>query len=237
MAESAAVVKTKMKREGLALVTPLEERVKALEIKTAEDYLEADEILTSVRQARAKWEAKYYTSILVPMRKALDAGYALNREVDGPLEAMEKAVKLEMKDYKLLEAKQQREADEARARETARLQQAAAVKQAAEDNAKTTAMRNKLRAAREKLEEEAAEVEETAPIAAPVKASGSVGRKVKKWRVLDIGSVIHHWEEFPDETILLINPTVVNAAFKKDPDVVAKWPGFEVFDDIEIAGR
>src|SRR5688572_24732453 len=105
MAIPANLVKTKV--EGTKLVSPLQAAVEALEVTDAEELGAADELLSSILQARRKWDEKM-EPILAPLRQAKSAADALKREIDKPLEQLELQVKAKIRDYRLAEAEENR---------------------------------------------------------------------------------------------------------------------------------
>ncbi len=234
---------TTIKTEGLALVAPLSDRVTALAVTSPESYEDASRLLADVRSARAKWDAKV-TPGIDKIREGLDVFYALRRDVDRPLEAMETGIKEEMRGYDLRQLAAKREAEQAVA-QAKRVAEAALAKELA---AKTAQMRQKLAAARELAETKAADIAEAMPTL--TKASASTRRVVKKWRVVDFPAFLAACAGFsasdmsslgegrqPPPGMLVVDVSAINLIFKQQPDVVAAWPGIEIWEDVVVGGK
>jgi chromosome condensin MukBEF ATPase and DNA-binding subunit MukB len=231
MAKSNTTELMKIERKGSALLTPLETEVAKLVVSTAKEYAEADVLLGDIRHARAKWKASI-EPILQPLREAKTAADALNRKVDRPLEQLEQSVKEVMGEFKQKELRQlqkvQAEADTLR-----RQAEELAARESATRSRQT---REKLALEQEKLETKIEKKLEQAPPV--VKSSHSVAKTVKRWRITDTSKVLTGVLRgiIPPE-VLAIDPGVVLCYFREDPTSVATWPGFELYDDIQIAGR
>lgn len=223
----------------------LKDAVQALEVATPEDYAEADGLLHMVQTARRDWRTRFYGGvvggktyepIIPPLSTALEALYAMVRDVDKPLEAYEKTIKAKQTEYKQEEARQQRELEEAQAQEQARIQ--AELDRVAEQEAaaKTQSVRTRLAQRREALVAEAEQVERE--VLEPVTAAHSSTRTVPKWRVADMKLVLAGVRagSIPPEVVTVADAQV-DSVFKEHPDVVASWPGFELYNDILIVGR
>lgn len=224
----------KTKAEGAKLINPLKEQADELTVETAEDYTIADELLGRIRSARKVWEGKMET-VLAPLRTAKTAADTLKREVDRPLMMLETDIKDKMLAFKREEQrlldKARQEADAATQKLTRKIEETAT----RETNARTQQMRDRLTIQRETLEEELGEVMAETPV--EVKGTSSQVRKVKKWRapdVLAIAKAIAAGTVPAD--VLQLNAVRVNAQMTQDASVVAAW-GFEVYEDLLIAGR
>lgn len=226
----------KAKEEGATIIGPLQAEVVEMRVDDAESYLAADQILGRIQTARKTWGARM-ERIIRPIRQGLDEIYALSRDVDKPLAAMEALVKGRMTDYKLEEARQLAVIKRAQELETARLEQELAAKLEKEQNARTKQMRERLAEARLKVQEklEVAQAEE-AP--APIMGSHSSTRSVKKWRVTDKEKLLKGViaGTIP-ESIATWDERQINSYFRAEPDRVATWDGIEVYDDVQIVGR
>lgn len=241
---AAAVVASpailKAKDEGASLIGPLQTEAQSLVVDDAESYLAADQILGRIQTARKTWAARM-ERIIRPIRQGLDEIYGLNRDVDKPLEAIEKAVKNQMTVYKLEEQRQLRELEQARIEEVNRLQRQINEQAEKETAARTAQMRQKLAAARQQAEDrlERVQTEETT---APIMGVSSSTRSVKKWRVTDFGAMVKALAfQTADPALatemLMVNTMGINKVFKESPDKVAAIPGLEVYDDVQIVGR
>ncbi len=222
----------KAKTEGLALIDPLREAVTAMVITTEDDYLVADAMLGRIQAARKRWTARIGL-IIDPLWEALKSGRELKNEVDKPLETLEGQVKAAMKSFKLEE---QRQIQAARDEED-RLRREADQKDIAVTQAKTAPMKARLELARQQLEDKA---DDASAKQIPVAANASATRASKKWRVVDQAAFIKGLAsgKIPAMAIT-INTVGINQIFKQQGghDIVAAYPGIEVFDDIDIVGR
>lgn len=222
------------------LIPTLKTEVNDLVVEDDASYQYADELLERIRQPRKLWKGiwtRIQEKTIKPIRAGLDELYALDRDVDRPLEALETSVKAKMRDFKLEEQRQLQAEQAARDREQQRLLNEARKKEEAEQNARTAAMREKLRLQREALEAQAAEVEEQAA-PEPVTAVHSAPRTKRAWRLKSIEDFCVGVAEgsIPAECIALVTP-IINRYYKDNPEAVESWPGLEGFDDIQIAGR
>lgn len=217
---------TKAKQAGLALLRPLDAEVGSLAVETADDYTTASEILAMVQDARHTWAEKM-RPIIDPLRQLTDALYALNREIDGPLERHEKHVKQLMKDYKLEEARLIQAARE----EQQRLQREAEERARKAEAAKTKPAQQRLQQEAQSLQTLADQVGEEA---APLKVATSSTRTKRRWRCTNFMAVVKGVAAgtIPMETLMLDERSLNSLS----PDDVAQWDGFEAFDDVIITG-
>lgn len=222
----------KARDEGLSLIDPLQAAVAELAITTEDEYLVADAMLGRIQAARKRWSARI-GKIIDPLWEALKSGRELKNEVDKPLEVLEGKVKGAMKAFKLEEAKR----IQAAAEEEERLREEAAAKERAEEAAKTQPMKARLALARQKLEDKA---EAAAEAQTPVIAAASTTRMTKKWRIIDQDAFLMGvaLKKIP-AMALTVNTVGVNQIFKQPGGhaIVAKFPGVEVYDDIDVVGR
>ncbi len=233
-----------IERKGLALISSLQGEVEALQVKTAHDYLTADELLGRVRSGRRKWLLEMAPIIdpaketVAAAKKTLKGAEALFDKFDAPMSAMETGIKQEMREYKLEEQRQIQAAAEERDRAAMKLRQEAAQKALLEAKAKTNPMRERLAQARQALEQQATETEEQeAP--AVIKGASSTSRKVKKWRITDFQTFVTaagNGKVVPI-SMVIVNDFEMNALLRHDPATLASFPGVEVYDDVVIAGR
>lgn len=234
----AELVKTK--GQVIRLLPTLETEVKELSITNAEGYGYADALLGRVRGARAVWAPvwkRIQEKTIAPIREGLEELYSLNREVDGPLDKLEAAVKVKMKAFKVEEQRQIQVEKDKQEREARRLRLEAEEKERAAARAATPQMRGKLTAAAAQLSQKAAEVAlQDAP--EPTKGESSSDRKKPAWRIKDR---LAFFAAIGDGTLPedCAGPIVVimNQYFKADPEGMKVWPGVEVYDDIQIVGR
>lgn len=227
---------TKVRTEGMQLITPLKAEAQELEVVDAESYLVADQLLHRIIGVRKTWKDRM-EKIIRPQRQAIDALYELNRDVDRPLEAQETAVRHKMKTFKLEEQRQIQAAEQAQRAEQERLQREAEEAQRKAERAATPQMAGRLRAKAEAFLEKAEEVaQEEAPT--PVIAASSTTRPKK---VVTLDSFEKVIMGIADGDIPLdcveVNWKRIREYFKDDPAGVESWPGFKVIDDIQIVGR
>lgn len=228
----ANLVKVQVK--GTKLLTPLEAEVHGLTVETADEYQVADELLAGIARARKQWAAEI-EPVLAPLRQAKSAADELNRKIDRPLEALYNTVRTKMGAFKQAEARVLLAAREEQEREQAKLQRQLEETAAREQTARTKQMRERLAAKREELEQQAEEVAE-APQA--VKGAHSATRRIKKWRVVNMELLLRMIADGAGpEEVLILNEGYINAVMRSQPDVVASWPGFEVYEELIVAGR
>ena len=226
-----------VKTDGLKIVQSLTAEAEDYgTISSPQEYEEADIVLGRIVKAEKAWEERMQ-GIIRPMRAALEAIYALNREVTTPLGKLKASVKAAMlafkqeENRKLLEAKQAREAEERR------LLEEAEAKRVAAEQAKTPQMRGRLQAQAERAEEQAAAVtQQEEPL--PTYATHASFRKVKKVRITDRAKFFRGVADgyIPEEAIE-VKEKVLLDAYKSDPEGFAAFPGVEVYEDDQIVGR
>lgn len=237
-------IAVKAKAEMAKRLPELESTVESLVVTTPAEYQEADAILRMIQDARDDWKARFYGGvrggktyepIVPPMRAALDALYALVREVDQPLETMEKAVKQLQSAYKLEELRVAREVEAEKAR---KLQAIAHKKQALEEKAARAkpAVAAAMAVQMEVLDEQAQEVESES--VEFVQAESSTARFARVWTHADMKATLKAVlaGAIPIDAIC-VNEKRVNEYYKEDPQTVESWPGFGGKDDVTIAGR
>lgn len=234
---------TETKKEVAALAAPVLHMLGSLKIVDADSYGKADTILSRIREARKGVTAKL-APILSPIEKAFkeikearDAIKDLHSELDKPLEVAEGQVKSLMRSYKIEEQRLIEEFEEEKRMEAEKAESRLREALEKENNAKTAAMR--VRLAQKRIEAEAAvEVIEEVAIAAPVKAASSSTRTIPKWKVTDIKALLKAVVagQIPED-MLLVNITVGNSYLKVAREEMEKWPGIEVFNDVQIVGR
>lgn len=246
-----------VRTQGAQLLTPLTRGVQALSVRTATQYLDADEWLGRIRNARARW-VQLMEPIVGPNERALkelkdqQKGIkTLNAEVDGPLEQLEMRVKGEMKAFKIIEQQQIEERRQAQEEEAAALRREAQVKAMREAEAKTAPMKAKLAEQRAVLEAKAVAVESDPDVDLnPVKGAGSVSRKVPKVRITDLTTFLAAMQDYapkadlyefwhPPQSLIDVEAltSAVMAIYRKQPGIVKSWPAIEEYTDVIIAGR
>jgi hypothetical protein len=244
----------KIKQEGMQLLTPLAP-ARALRVVTATDYLDADEWLGRVRNARLKWKSMVdpvkapLDRIAADTKLALQGVKNLTAAVDGPLESMELGIKESMRQFKLEEQRQLRAAEEEQRRLEQEQQRAIEEAKRKEAAAKTAPMRAKLAAARETLETQAAQTA-AVDLNPVVKGASSASRSVVKPTVTDLHALLDAMQDYqplagmyrmgvPPVSLISVEmvQVAINKLYREQPGVVASWPGITITDDIIIAGR
>ena len=208
---------------------------------TPANYQHADVLLGRIRERRKAWGVvwtRIQEKTIKPLRAGLDELYKLNRDVDGPYAALEEGTKAWMTGYKTEEVRQLQESARAKAEENRRLQEEIEEKARQEQAARTDKMREKLAAAREQLKQEQADLAGTSVDDHVVRGVASTTRTQPAWRIVEpeklliaigTGKVSLRAVEF--------NRVYINQMFKAEPEVVASWPGVEIFDEIKVVGR
>lgn len=247
-AVTSAVNLEREHQKGLALINPILKELEGLEVVDEPSYLEADAMLGKVRNSRKTWATIWSaidTRIVKPLRESLDGAYAINREVDRPLEQAEKAIKLKMGAYKEAEARQIAAADREREQEAERLQ--AEIEDAArkEDAAKSPVMKRRMAMQREILEGQQQEVIET--VALPVIGSAATTRVVTYPVVVNlqqlavallVGTLSKKESGMRARVIDAVNAVLkAEARTAERKAEIAAWPGCELKSETQIVGR
>lgn len=233
------------KKEGLAQIEPLQLALAKIKtITTPAQYQAADEVLGKVITARKWWKLKMYGDKTSPgpipsIKSGLDMLYALNREVDSPLDAMETGLKARMRAFKQLELDQLRVAEAERLAAEAEAEEALLEASRREELARTPAAKAKAAEAME--EAEVAYVETQTSRAVPVQASNSSTRIPKKPVIQTTADLMAFClgiaeGDIPSE-LVEVKQGMLNKLYKDDPETVAAFPGVTIIDDIQIVGR
>jgi hypothetical protein len=193
-------------------------------ITSEEQYLEADNILGQIQSFKKWWEPIIQKPIKY-IRAGLEALYELNREVTRPIEAVEKAIKDGMRNYKLEEARIKREVEQELERK--RLELEARVTKKLPD-----AIKVKVQQQIEEVQMAQQQIEEIEGVS----GFSSHTRLRKIWEIVDMYALIKAVArgEVPQD-VLTFNKSTINAYWKQDPDTVSNWPGVISKDDITVA--
>lgn len=223
----------KVKVQGARLLTPLQAEVQSLSVTTPEEYEAADEILRGIKKARAQWDAMI-EPVLKPLREAKSNADKLKRDVDAPLAQLEEQVKGHMRHFKLEEQRQlaaaQRKVDEEQAKLAAE-EEALAER---ELKARTSQMRERLAKQREVVAEKAAAIE--TPI--ETKGANSQARRVRTWKLVDQNAAMQAQIAGKIPEVFSLSASLMNQQLREHGlETICKWPGFEMEEDIIIAGR
>lgn len=229
----------KVKQEGTALLAQVGD-LSEMVVETPEQYQQADVLLSKVQGSRKTWAGIYgniYERVLKPMRQALEGGYAINREIDGPLEKAEKSIKNAMKVFKVEEARQKQLEDRERQEREDTIAEEIERKRLAEEQAKTPQMRGKLAVQREKLEEKLADTIAETPTV--VEADHSTTRWIPTPVVSNYAMclVTIAEENIMDVKFMEDLKSFLGRTFKADPGVVRGMAGVTVENLPQIVGR
>lgn len=235
----------KKQRENLAVVSPLQARFNQIVVKDEASCQEMDALMGDVVQARRGWGsiwAVIHKESIEPIMKGINALHGVNRTIDGPLGLLEGAAKAAIKTFRVAD---QRRIEAARV-ESDRLNREAEELQARIDSARTLTQRAKLVEKMEVIETKAVKALDAQ---VPVQTENSGNRTKPAWRL--IGSELESDDVPPSfmamlEGIILghippqavcLDTKFINEVFRGEPKVVESWPGFEVFDDIQIVRK
>ncbi len=230
-----------IQKEVNALVLAIQPQIKGLSITTPEAYAQADSWLSRIGTAR-KVVVDRFKSILDPLKIALDAAKKAHTEakrlqddIDAPLAESEYIIRQEMKAYKNREAQQIREQEEARQREKNRILQEAKRAELSATVAQTPAAKTRLENKQAALENQAAQVA-AVPVPAPVQVMNSRTRTVTKIRVTDPKSALKAVLAgvIPMDVVYMDMGVVAQLRKLHGDDLIKSWPGFEIYEEIEI---
>lgn len=224
---------TKQRDEVLAVLPSLQTEAQELVVSDPDSYAYADSLLGRLGTMRRSWGIvwdRIQEKTIKPIRSGLDELYKMNREITEPLDALDSTVKGKMKAFKEKERLELARAKATQEEEERKIQRELDLKIAQENAAKTSAMRERLRVAREKVEEQLASVEASKP--EEVRGVSSTTRTKPAWRIVNM-------ELFAAENhgLCLVDTVRMNKLFKEHPETVAQMQGVEVFDDVSIVGR
>lgn len=231
----------KVQSDLTSATAPVLTIAQTITVTNGESYLQADDLLSHIRNAKAKVNEKM-EPIIRPIRQGLDQLYALRRELEGPLDDAEKAVKRKMADWQVAERRrvelEQAERDRVQREETEKVQRRLAEERRQEAERQLQA--NNVQAADEVLSQPLPQVTVlTTPVRPVVRAQGSTARTVTKWRVTDFAALVCEVAvgNVPME-VLMVNEVEMNRLVREGQgQIVGEWPGVEVYQDVQIAGR
>lgn len=236
----------KAQQQGLALANPIVQQLSGMTITTAEEYLAADQLLGRVRNARKQWGSiwqQFYTRVVQPQKQALDGMYAINREIEKPLEDGEKKLKGLMADYKTEERRLLEEANRKRDEEAqevqAQIERTQAKLATARGSAKAVLSNNLNR-----LENQQQTIMEDVPL--PVLASNSTERTIKVLKLNNLVRLAEYLasdevdpQDFAAAAVLEAVEQALQKAGKTqaEKERLAQWPGVSLVDQPQIVGR
>lgn len=229
---------------------PVISRATALEVVDAQSYADADSLLGRVIAARKTLKERL-GAFLNPLadavksaQTALKEAKGFHEEAESPLVQAEMVIRDKMKQYMLDEAKNAARREQEREAEAEKLREEADKKRLAEMKAKTQAMKDRLAAQRAELETKA-DLATAAPVMITPKTAHSTSRRVLSPQVVNmtvflralLAGEIQIGGTVPLETLLTVDMTALRALYKISPEAVAKWPGVEIKEDIQIVSR
>lgn len=239
----------KEKEKALTQVGPLQTRYNGIKVKDEASCQEMDILLGDVVQARKGWGsiwARIHEKSIKPFMDGINNLHEVNRLIDGPLDTLETLAKKDIKAFRI--------ADQRRI-EAARVEQDKLARQAEEiqeriDNARTLAQRGKLLEKKEVIDTKVVAAFEAT---AAVMTENSGHREKPAWRLVgsEVEGLYPEGDTPPSFLVVLesilaghippqavcLNLKYINETFKGAPEVVASWPGFEIFYDIQIVRR
>lgn len=254
-----------IKAEADKAINPIVAAACGLTITDDKSYNLADAFLAKIRTARKSEVFAKLRRIIDPIRAGLDELYAVERGIKEPLDEAEKQVKGKMRAWQVAEAERVRKEEENQRRKQAELDRLAREQQwkqeqlqREKEEAEERAQQARTRAARlvaqqqaddlQRQQDEAARAQRkaeaitaatvTPPIVQPVKAASSVVRKTQKCRVVNLVALAEAiGEGLVPDTILQVDSVQLNLMFKHNRQWVSEWPGVEIYEEIDIAGR
>ncbi len=231
-----------------AAISELQTEAEALVISDHLTYNYADSLLSRIIGGEKVTEEKI-RPIITPLREPLDAIYEARRGVDKPLGTLKELVKKKMGDYQI-EQKKLRDVEAERDRQTAI--------QLLEEQAAKLRMDEELAAVNDEspMFPSAGEWPSgggfTPPIPEPTQitflappttapapiAAHSTTRFERRCRVIDIDLLVDAaLSSIVPLDILTFKPSAVQGYFISQPELVAGWPGVEIYDHPIITGR
>ena len=230
-----AINKTAIAKARAQAITVTQEIISvaaSLVVDTADQYHAADEILHKIKVAQKHLNVPF-DEILTQVRPGMDALYAIRRAVENPLLDLEVVVKEKMRVWQIRDRK--RIEDENRERERITRENAAKEAAAAVVAQPMTPPYPRTMAPMP-IAESVTLFPTPAPL--PIQAASSSARVIKRWKVTDLELVVKAvgLGMIPVD-VLTVDFIRVNQMFKDRPEDLAMWPGFELHDDIQIAGR
>jgi hypothetical protein len=226
--------------QAQAAVAELQSEAEALIITDQLSYTKADALLDRVRNGEKVVEEKFQP-IISPLRIPLDEFYELRRGVAIPLEATKLLVKTKMGAHQL-EEKKRLDAEAAenlrKAKEiAAKFQTSGFPPQPPNLGIIPTLVAREAEQAGAITQQ--AIVTYLAPPTAPApSAAHSSARFERRFRTTDLDLLVDAAlaGEVPLD-ILTVRPSKLQEYFDRDPELVASWPGVEVYDHPIITGR
>jgi len=254
-----------IRAEANQAISPIVTAARDLVIGDAREYGLADAFLAKIRAARKSDVMTKLRKIIDPIRAGLDELYAVERGIKEPLDEAEKQIKGKMRAWQLAEQERVRQEEETKRKEQehqqreamrAQLEQERLQREREEaerkaEGARSAAAKRKAYEEAARLQDEqdrAAEIQEKAralaaaaafkPVEAPTRAASSNVRRIQKWRITDMAKLATAvGAGTVPEAVLQVNSVQLNLLFKNSHEQVAAWPGIEVYEDVEIAGR
>lgn len=212
-----------------------------LAITDSNSYALADKTLNSINKVR-KAIADRMDLILSPINEARNQVLALRKELDGPPAVAEALLRDKMKQFKLLEMRQEQEERGRIAREAEALRQQAEALRQKEEAAKTPQLQARIATQRMALEVKADQKAEEKPAEA-VRVSGSTTRPVNKIRIHNKAAFISGLFAgkcpgvMEDLDVMEAIEKCLSRLYKANPPMVSRYLGLEEYDDVTIVRR
>lgn len=221
--------------EAVKLSTPLIQQIPAL-VKTPEQYQDASLIRAKLMDTQ-KVITERLDKIIKPSYQALQSLYDLKNELINPVKEATARLTESMRQFKLAEAREIQEKEEARRREEDRLRREAEAKTKAAESAKTPQMQGRMQAQAQQAAAKAQEVAER-PVEAPVRAVGSTTRKVRRVEVVDFMALVKGVAagNVPED-VLVADMSKLGDYLKLDAKAVEDMPGIRIVEDLRVVGR
>lgn len=244
--DAAAIDVGKEHERGLAMATPLLLQLPT-KITTEAEFLAADELLGQFRNVRRGWGAIWsiiQDRVIKKQREALDGIYSVNRDVDGPMEKGEMALKSLMKSYKDEEARTLAAAETKRIADAEALQREIDAAEAKKQAAPTPQLRGRIAAQQVKLEEKQMAVITQVNVA--VLGSHSSTRTITypvvgnlpQLALALLGGSLKGETEVRDKVLEAVNAVLrAEGRTNERKAEMVTWPGVVLHSESQIAGR
>lgn len=225
----------RIKKEASIDIVPIA-KANSLMVTDATSFARADAILAQL-DARCNHYESLFSEILDPLNAARTATLKAKKEVLDPWTHAVDYIRLQMKQFKNEEARLiQQEKDRVETEQRQLLEEAQRKDRQAEA-AKNPKVQERLAQAARALTEQAQEVT-AVPVIAPVAVIGSTTRTVKAWRLVDLEDLIEAVSKgIVGREALKVDEDWARQMLRANPAALAKVPGIEVYDDVQIVRR
>lgn len=230
MIDTNELVRTK--EAAVRQSTPLLQQAMSLQITNPVMYSAADTLRDNIKKARRVWKDRLEL-VRKPAYDALEAVYALIRDVDTPMKKGEEVITQKMAEYKREESRQIAAANAERDRLARDAEEARRKAESAQTEAVANLLKRKALAVEAKIE--------MATTVLSAHAENSSTRTVKMWRVVNLKALLAAIVagDIPED-VIQINSAQMGDYFRGDDankSMMRTWPGIEVYEDVQIASR